>query len=383
MTCVSLNAQQSSANELTNSDVSHKSAAKNCPPTKPARSSVQCTPTCVYPGTPEEIVQCVPAAYNAPSGVDLAGRGDSYAEGSFIYWQPIEEGLELGFPFPNGVGAASLPRLTGNNTVQMNFDWKPGFKIELGTDAGKDNWSAAARYTWFHFTQSKDFVTPNLPVGRFSPYWFNNEISGAGVQIGPFLVDADWKLKLDMIDVELSRAGFMGKSFTFAPFWGLRGLRLDQQYTMLLLSTVTLPPQAFSKYNIDSWAVGARTGFNSSWQIGGGFELLANTALNALYSNYKLRRFETQAANPTQTIVYRENNRPAIRPIMEILLGVNWGTYLMKNRIHMNLSANYEFNIWWNQNMFHALNGGNIGAVDTPDCDLFFHGLTVSTRFDF
>ena len=79
-------------------------------------------------------------------------------------------------------------------------------------------------------------------------------------------------------------------------------------------------------------------------------------------------------------------NVGALRPIVEAGLGVNWGSYVNKNRQHVGFSAHYDFALLWEQNMMRQTVGllaNNAIGYSNPIGSLYLHGLTVDARLDF
>jgi len=74
----------------------------------------------------------------------------------------------------------------------------------------------------------------------------------------------------------------------------------------------------------------------------------------------------------------------AVRPVAQLNLGVGWGMYFhgCKSDCYLDISLDYEFLEFWNQNMMHNL-ASQILAYDDDIGDLQMHGLTATVRFDF
>jgi len=68
---------------------------------------------------------------------------------------------------------------------------------------------------------------------------------------------------------------------------------------------------------------------------------------------------------------------------MDLSMGLGWGSYFKCRRIFWDLSATYDFNIFWEQNMMRSLadltNTGSDGAAS----NLYLHGLTLRTQINF
>ena len=67
----------------------------------------------------------------------------------------------------------------------------------------------------------------------------------------------------------------------------------------------------------------------------------------------------------------------------ECNLGIGWGRYLRQNQYHLDLSATYDFNFLWGQNILKYMVGLNGFGRGVSPYDLLLYGLTINSRFDF
>ena len=72
-----------------------------------------------------------------------------------------------------------------------------------------------------------------------------------------------------------------------------------------------------------------------------------------------------------------------MRAIGDAQAGFGWGMYLCDQQYHIDLSATYEFQVYWNQNMINWYSASLIGLNGTSPGNLYFQGLTVNATFDF
>ena len=66
----------------------------------------------------------------------------------------------------------------------------------------------------------------------------------------------------------------------------------------------------------------------------------------------------------------------------EMDLGIGW-LYYINDQFAVDLSASYDFNYLWGQNMMRTLNDMNINGVNGASNNLYLHGLTLSAAFEF
>ena len=191
---------------------------KPCPPKPCPKPCPQpCPPTQVCPQDP-----CCPtwptpvlnAAYNYPARIQTRCPWDLYGDVSFIYWQPIQENMELGLANTTAAVRDVLDAVTAN-VINMNFKFKPGFKIGLGGSFSHDNWDTLLEYTWAHNTNSQSSDGPS--GGNIIP------MIGAPASTGDSLyssVSENWRLKMGIIDLDLGRWYYVGTNLMWPPqFW--------------------------------------------------------------------------------------------------------------------------------------------------------------------
>jgi len=76
------------------------------------------------------------------------------------------------------------------------------------------------------------------------------------------------------------------------------------------------------------------------------------------------------------------SNPTFLQPMAESNLGIGWSGY-WSNKARFDLSATYDFNMLWSQNMLRTLNDNFIQGVNPASNNLFLHGVTVNARVDF
>jgi len=104
-----------------------KPCPQPCPPTQICPDQDPCCPAWPTP--------VLNAAYNYPARIQTRCPWDFFAHASFIYWQPLQENMELGF-----VTDTTSTMFLDGRFVNMDFDYKPGFKVGVGMNFDHDNW---------------------------------------------------------------------------------------------------------------------------------------------------------------------------------------------------------------------------------------------------
>lgn len=322
------------------------------------------------------------AGYNAPARIDVRGSWDFYTTGSFTYWQPIQENMELGIV----TNTNDNTFFANGNVVNMDFDYKPGFKVGIGMDFDHDNWDAYSEYTWFRGSHSTSTsLDINSAVERLIHFW--------GVTDGNTFTSGSehWTLNMDFVDAVLARCYYVGNALSFRPFFGGRGAWIRQHVKVdynqpsnaLGASNAT---RLLVKEKSHSWAVGPKVGLNTNWMLGQGLRLYGNGAGDILYTRYtelSLHDIHTTATTADSQGSIEQHNLDYLRTHLELELGIGWGSYFDNNNWHVDLSAGYTFQVFFNQNMFRRLCDANANSTFVPDGNLYIQGLTANIRFDF
>ena len=282
---------------------------------------------------------CYPAGYNATANIILNDQIDITGKVSFIYWYVAQTDMWVSshsHTLANGV--------TEYVNMYPDFEFKPGFKIGGAIDTKYDDWRLAAEYTWLHQSTHHNFHVATTQVPS----------------------KANWKMHLDMLDFGINRALYRSKRITLSPTAGLKALWIRQNWNIEYYKTA-----GADNYKSHSWAIGPNlsTDVNFLFDYGMRFEGKAGVAV--LYTRYT--QLSERIGND---FIVKNPNYGAVRPLAELGFGFGWGRYLDNQNYYIDLSARYDFNVFFSQNQFNVFYNSNPG-------DLYMHGLTLTGRFDF
>lgn len=352
---------------------------------------------------PQEPIQ---PAYASTSRIQICPGRDIYTSGSFTYWQPIQENMDLGIVSNNtGPVFGIFPYGINGNVVNPNFGYKPGFKVGLGVDLDHDDWDTCVQYTWFRGTgTTTTSLVPNTRTVLF-PTWSIPIVEVFGEVVTYSFASQTWSLHMDLLDWEIGRSYYMGNKLSFRPFFAARAAWIRQNLDVSYIDerinfAVSNNRSVFISKISHSWAVGPRAGINSNWNIGNGFRLFGNAGGDILFTQYtKLLSEEIPlegtdapphlfSASPAQipgyTKIVKQKDLNCFRTHLNLELGFGWGSYLANNRWHIDLSAGYEIQVFFDQNMFrHFSNANQLANSQSPNGNLYLHGATGTLRLDF
>jgi hypothetical protein len=351
---------------------------KSCP-----KASKECPKPCPQPNPPTQICPknpdpCCPAwpvpvlnaAYNYPAAIKTRCPWDMCFDVSFIYWQPIQENMEL------GVDGGSVPdAVSVGNVIQADTDFKPGFHVGLGGKFDYDNWCLHADYTWFHSTHSQDYAST---VGNGISTIQAAPIEGAD-SAGFSDVSQKWRLNMDIAELTLGRPHYVGTKFVVNPTFGLRGAWIRQYLNNAYVGS------ADGDYNrnqqIKSWALGPQIGLDGCWDICGGFRFFGNAEADILYTRYTTLSSQFVSGDTDYTVV--EDDYGALRTHLDLELGLGWGTYLNCNSWYLDFSAGYGFQVFFDQNMFRNFTEAATLTSLSPNGNLYIQGMRLKFSLDF
>jgi hypothetical protein len=399
--------QEEAAGSVENAEslICQKAATENCSPTG-SPVCTQAQPTCqpyVYKpakcGNVQEPQTPPIGAYNAPAeiNVGIMGEWDFFASASFLYWQAQQDNMEMA-----RVGSQSVITLLSPGTsdhgdlIEMDFDYKPAFKVGLGMNFRNDDWTGFIEYTRF---RGKNYVNAGVPNTNPTIYnlWGNDSVAASLLGTPVFnAMHSDFHTNLDFIDGQLSRMYFVGQRLVFNSVFGLRfawiseSLRAHYSYNGAFINNtsakvIALPGTLDAIARTKSWGIGPRLGLEMDWLLRGGIRMFGSGFADILYTSYKI---QTKSATMPYTSLLaplttgnsvtttnRDDDLGALRAHLDFEVGAGWGKYLDYNNWHFDLSAAYGFQVFFNQNV--------LNLPGYSPSNLYIQGLTVTTRLDF
>jgi len=324
------------------------------------------------------------SGFNAPARIDVKGHCDVFIDANFIYWNPLQENMELGI-----VSDTSDPLFSiDGKVVRQNFNYSPGFQVGVGLNLDRDNWDLFMQYTWVRNTDSVVTSLDTSGTDVLFPLWTKPDPTGPTFFYGK----EKWRLSMDLADFELGRSYYAGTALTFRPFFGIRGAFIRQSVEVDYLNETTgflVHENMFVDQQSHSWGLGPRAGLSMNWLLGRGARMYGNGSADILFTQYtklKWQQYATTSAGviaPGSSFQVEEKNLCYLRTHLALELGFGWGDYFGKGDWHFDLSAGYGFQVFFGQNMFRGFSDDQALNTKAPNGDLFIHGLTVATRFDF
>lgn len=356
-------------------------AKKDCAPCPQPCPPTQMCPAPCNPCCPPWPVPVLNAAYSYPARTTTRCPWDIYFDASFIYWQPMQDNMDFAF-----VNATTTTATVLDGSVStVSYSFKPGFKIGFGIDFDYDNWDLHAEYTWFHNSQNESV---SAGTGEDIKGMWVVPASSAGTNSDYNAASQDWKLHMDIADLDLGRWGYVGTKFTFRPSFGLRGAWIRQNVTVDYSQSTVTTAEATITGKSHSWAVGPKVEVDTNWVIGCGFRIYGNVESDLLYTRYtrlSLNESTTSTAGAvTDQLFSSQRSVGTVRAHSSVEMGFGYGTYWDCNNWYTDLAVGYQFQAFFDQNMFRNFESSTVRAHSfVPNGNLYTQGLNVTFRLDF
>ncbi len=317
----------------------------------------------------------------------------------FLYWRTDVESAQIGQVVKTTSDSGQT--VFKNHQVGFEGSFDPGFRLQFGyTFANVDQWDMLLDWTYFHNTNHvSESVPSSLPAGtteEINPSW-----AATMFPVENQSASGHWRLNYNTLDWNFGRNFFISKSISTRLHWGLRAAWLYQEYRSSYTSSDTrlgVTPIE-SRFNADNefHAVGLRTGTDIRWGFNRHWAFVGNIALSLLYGRFQIQ--ETASVNMVDGVgkaatVTQPFNFNAVRPEIEAAFGLEWCSFFYNNKYRFAISALWEIQEWFEQNMLNGLdqpfNENFVGISDywqpinvRLNGNLGIQGFTLKFRLDF
>lgn len=239
---------------------------------------------------------------------------------------------------------ANIVSKPANNTVDfdatnVNFGWNPGFRGGLAY-LDQSTILDSSLY-WTHYsanTSNSHAIAEQLLL----PEFFSGFLSGNYFFGGTI----DWKLLMNMLDLEVGRKFSIGKSVSIRPKIGIKGGTIKQTANCAWKADIyTATEQVIHNFT----GVGPTFGIDSNWNIFRSFNLIGNFATTFMYGNWKLNDvyIRPRAGLITPTTITTSLNQTQLGTLMfDYFMGLEWK---FNGKANVSLQVGYEMQYWANQ----------------------------------
>ena len=315
----------------------------------------------------------VPSGFVNPSSRFHVHNGwNIFLDAEFLWWIAQEDGL---FFAQKGVGSpttANPPDGASNFSgylEKVTPHWDAGARVTLGGNMLYDEWDILLTWTYFATDAKKK------KEGNLLALWAQPDVAGAN---NVNTAKGKWTLTMDVFDVEMGRAFWVGKHFSLRPFFGLRGSWIDQSFK-IGYSFSDIQTRLKAKSDFDGG--GLRGGVDLRFALLGGWSIFGLGSYSLQYGHFDANFREKE--NSIRIAKSKNGSRSGLST-GQLALGVRWDTYFRRSRYHLGVYAAWEQNIWYGMNkMSHFMGQLNQGIFEQMNGDLTLQGGTFGVRFDF
>lgn len=276
-----------------------------------------------------------------------------------LYWQANQNGLLLGTEqFCDGDGC------NGSRLLRQRLKWDWGFRGTL--DCNLECWDLGVSWTYFRTNNSQTHRSHSDCVLELFDDNNCNELN------------SEWKLRLNMLDLDIGYKIDLCRCLWLRPHIGLRGVCIDQEHNQCFNFDFVEDINRRNRFE----AIGMRAGFDSLWPIAYGFSIVGDVSAALLYGRFHVRhqRGEDESSSSCCGCCDHHHNRDHFyQPNLEFdfKLGLRWEYRFFEDQYYVACAALWEQTIFFEQNQFFHFDDKNFR--NNPG-NLAFSGLTL--RFD-
>jgi hypothetical protein len=289
-----------------------------------------------------------------------APKGQVILTGEWLYWRTRQEGMEFA------------------TSKQIEFEFQSGYRVGLGVHLPSfDGWCIYANYTNFNPEHS------HSAHGSFYPL-FLFQGSNPSHARGPAVAKAEghWRIEFQTLDVDFGRPYYLSKTLVFSPFFGLKGVWIEQHAHFHYEGGFIPARKTFrTQFKNDFKGAGPLVGTGMNWQLGAGFSLFGDIAAALLVGQFDMEQRQHQ--HEGREVVHLDSDFNLISPTLQMVAGIAWDRTFSKERRHLGLSAGFETQYWWSQNQTEQFTDAAFPSYVRQRGDLAFYGLTLRARVDF
>jgi len=264
---------------------------------------------------------------------------------------------------------------TDFSSSNRKFEYDPGIRLGFGVKTCYD-WDIFVQWTYLNSKHADSLTDENGLVSEYIHNTFTH-------------IHSTWRLKYNMIDVEIGRAFHGARTLSIKPFIGLRGGWLRQKGhnkadgVYGLPTDFSVPGETIGKEK--TWLVGPRTGLDIDYFFGNtGLSFYGNLAAALLYAEADSviigwnTRVATGDFEMTDRYAFKFDD---LKATLQVAFGLSWGDFVDEQDIGLRIRAGWEANYWWNQYEEYVYYPQ--GPAYRPNEPLILQGATINVRLDF
>lgn len=319
---------------------------------------------------------------------------DWLVKGALLIWKPYEDDVDTGIRLK----AIDL----FNHSLKMkhpDYSWSPGVRVGIGKYLPEHEWWDVSAFMTYFYNQSSSHTSPDpADLVTFESGW-SEDMFGAATKSA-----AHTRLNLYIWDLSVGRNFAITPKIIVHPFFGARGVIIDQKYSLRNTSGFAEPifPEMNDVYFSTSfkakqrfYGVGARIGSDFLFHFDQHWSLIANFSSSFLWARYHLReKFNgifPQFSSLDTLFMHAKDADDGLRTNLEGAVGLGWESWLKKHTVRIATSLLFEVSEWYAVN--HWFSATSLVPVYSPGYgavvtnrhygDLGFMGGTLNIELDY
>ncbi len=255
----------------------------------------------------------------------------------FLYWQASQQ---TSSPWASVITISDTLALKDFVATNVDFKRQPGFRGGVGYRLPD---FMDMRFYWTYFASDASETLSASPGHLILPEFFNGFTSGNFF----FAAQLQWRLKMNMFDLELGHTLQALQGLNFRPYIGVKGGTINQSIhsswnAFLYTSTENL------KNNF--YGIGPKAGIDSEWAIYKDLYIVGDFFAAFLWGRWNVEDVYSRPAafsiiSPT-TIRSNTNHSMLGTYMFKSFLGLQW---THQGSATVTLKAGYEMQLWANQ----------------------------------
>ena len=291
--------------------------------------------------------------------------------------------------------------------------WDLGWRLGVGYQSPCECWDAALLWTHFDTDTHAKHDDPVNPNQWFTPAW--NSIPVPFTDDDPNLLGgnlppdgttsfpvqysyAHWKLRMNLVDLEIGREFCVNSCLSLRPHVGVRGASINEKYKIkyeviaAVGASELAAPIDYIDLKNDFEGAGVRGGLDTDFDLGCGLSIYGGVAVSLLYGETEINSKERLIVTtlPTSNVfeTRQKDNDCGCRAITDAEIGIRWQKCCFNKIIVTEIG--WEHHFFFNENQFEKytnFDGTDNAATDrfpqVAHGDLSVQGLVWSTRVYF
>ncbi len=318
------------------------------------------------------------SSYSKSARTEIGNAWDVQFFAAFNEYYLSQDGMELAVHSnSNNPFYPSTVESTGA-LVSLDTKYHPGFSAGFTLNTPFDQWVLTGDYLWArsHTSGSSSATSPDFLFAITTNVSFQDFLSS---------LQANWKVGMDLFNLDLSYPFYLGKKWMITPTFGIMSGWIRQYFHTSALQITTTDPAVQLSLKSNSWMIGPTAGFENCWLLGQGFSLFGNMSASVLYTRYTTLNFKNRntATSADWKIVASLDGWNAVHPYLDAGMGVKWGSFFHCNKYYVEFSAAYNFMTFFAQNQMMPLVQNTNTISSYAPGNLYMHGVSIEGSFLF